>query len=99
VRFVVLPNGLIIVETARFNLLGVLLKLKALPTFIFVREANLKKIQPKVTIARSQHSHIAFQSHCIQTAFNEVLHEPTHFAHNDIIITTQWYGATVHKSY
>lgn len=36
-----LPNGLIIVETARFSLLGVLLKLNALPTLIFVLAANL----------------------------------------------------------
>ena len=47
------PGGsnLIIVETARFNLLGVLLKLKARPTFIFVRDANLNALLnvPSVT--------------------------------------------------
>lgn len=49
-RFIVLPNGLIIVETARFNLLGVLLKLKARPTFSLVREANLEKIELNVNM-------------------------------------------------
>lgn len=40
----VLPKGLIIVETARFNLLGVLLKLNVRPIFILVLEANLKRV-------------------------------------------------------
>uniref|UniRef100_A0A224XVP9 Putative secreted protein n=1 Tax=Panstrongylus lignarius TaxID=156445 RepID=A0A224XVP9_9HEMI len=47
VKFVVEPNGDIIVDIARFNLLGVLLKLNALPTFILVLEANLNAL-PKV---------------------------------------------------
>jgi len=41
--FVKLSTGLIIVDTARFNLLGVLLKLKARPTLLRVLLANLKK--------------------------------------------------------
>jgi len=42
-----LPKGLIviIVDIARLNLLGVLLKLSALPTFTRVFEANLLRIQ------------------------------------------------------
>lgn len=37
-----LSTGLIIVDTARFNLLGVLLKLSARPTLMRVLLANLK---------------------------------------------------------
>lgn len=44
------PNGLITVDTARFNLLGDLLKLKALLTFLPVLVANLecRKLLPKL---------------------------------------------------
>jgi hypothetical protein len=42
VRLFVEPKGDIIVDMARFNLLGVLLKLNARPTFILVRDANLR---------------------------------------------------------
>lgn len=41
VMFVELPNGDIIVDMARFNFEGVLLKLNARPTLIRVRVANL----------------------------------------------------------
>lgn len=43
-----LANGLIILDTARFNLLGVLLKLNALPTFILVFAASLLWKKKKV---------------------------------------------------
>jgi hypothetical protein len=60
-KFIALPNGPIIVETARFNLLGVLLKVKARPTFIFVREANLEQIQPELTTPRSHTLTVHFE--------------------------------------
>lgn len=53
VRFVELPNGDIIEDTARFNLDGVLLlKEKARPTFIFVLVANLNAFE-RVPLFRS----------------------------------------------
>lgn len=41
------PKGLITVDTARFNLLGDLLKLKARLTFLPVRVANLRELRGK----------------------------------------------------
>ena len=42
------PNGLSIVDTARFSLFGVLLKLRARPTLILVLVANLLKTEIKI---------------------------------------------------
>ncbi|MCP6508380.1 hypothetical protein NL478_26825, partial [Klebsiella pneumoniae] len=47
-----LSTGLIIVDTARFNLLGVLLKLNARPTLMRVLLANLKAF-PRVPVVIS----------------------------------------------
>lgn len=50
VMFVELPNGDIIVDMALFNFDGVLLKLKARPTFILVLVANLKALDNVPTV-------------------------------------------------
>lgn len=50
VMFVELPNGDIMVDIARFNFDGVLLKLNALPTFILVLVANLKAFDNVPTV-------------------------------------------------
>jgi hypothetical protein len=74
VRFVVLPKGLIIVETARFNLLGVLLKLKARPTFIFVLEANLEYIKEKLAyITESNYCQVTYSHYTIQGYYTELV--------------------------